>query len=126
MSKEIINTNNAPAALGPYSQGIKAGGLVFVSGQIPIDPTTGIMVEDNIKNAARQVIENVRAVLEAAGTDISRVVKTTVYMRDLKSFAEMNEVYAEYFMESLPARACVEVSALPKNALIEIEVIAEG
>ena len=122
--KEIIHTDKAPAALGPYSQAVKAGNLLFVSGQIPIDPTVGQMVENDIAVQTRQSLTNVKNILEAAGYSCADVVKTTVLLSDIANFAPMNEVYAEFFPENSPARACFAVKDLPKAALVEIEVIA--
>lgn len=119
-----ISTDKAPQAIGPYSQGIISGNLLFASGQIPIIPATGLLAEGDIRVQARQAIENVGALLEAAGTDYSRVVKTTCFLADMDDFAAFNEVYAEYFIEK-PARSCVAVKTLPKSVLCEVEVIAE-
>jgi 2-iminobutanoate/2-iminopropanoate deaminase len=124
MKKNIIATTKAPKAIGPYSQGIEAGGLVFTSGQLPIDAATGQLEKEDIKKAARNSLENCKAVLEEAGTSFENVVKTTVFMVDLSEFAAMNEVYASYFPENPPARSCVQVAALPMGAKIEIEVAA--
>jgi 2-iminobutanoate/2-iminopropanoate deaminase len=124
MEKEIVCTDRAPAAIGPYSQAIKAGGFVFVSGQIPIDPVTGKVVEGDIKVQTRQVLNNLREVLAAAGTSLERVVKATVFITDMNDFPGLNEVYAEFFARSAPARSCVAVSRLPKDVLVEIEAIA--
>lgn len=121
----VIQTNQAPAAVGPYSQAIDCGDLVFCSGQIPLVPETGLMVEGGIEAQARQMFANIKAVLNAAGLDFSNVVKTTVFMTDLSQFATLNGIYAEYFPGNPPARSCVEVSALPKGALVECEVIAK-
>ena len=122
--KSIVSTANAPAAIGPYSQGVAAGGLVFASGQLPIDPATGLMPEGAAAQA-KQSLTNVKAVLEAAGTDLDHVVKTTVFLKDMNDFTAMNEVYATFFKEgSYPARSAVQVARLPKDALLEIEVIA--
>ncbi len=121
--KEIISTENAPGAIGPYSQAVKVGNLVFCSGQIPIDPATGEFVSENVAEQTEQVIKNLRAVLEAAGTDLNNVVKTTVFLADMNDFAAMNEIYAKHFTEK-PARATVQAARLPKDALVEIEVIA--
>ncbi len=122
--KSIVSTTSAPAAIGPYSQGIKAGGMVFASGQLPIDPATGAMPEGAAAQA-KQSLTNVKAVLEAAGTDLDHVVKTTVFLKDMNDFTAMNEVYATFFKEgSYPARSAVQVARLPKDALLEIEVIA--
>ena len=120
----VIHTNNAPAAVGPYSQAMDCGDFVFCSGQIPLVPETGLMVEGGIEEQSRQMFANIKAVLAAAGLDFSNVVKTTVFMTDLGQFATFNGIYAEYFPEDPPARSCVEVSALPKGALVECEVIA--
>ena len=120
-----ISTIKAPAAIGPYSQAIYVGNLVYTSGQIPIDPATGTIVEGGIKEQTRQSLTNVKAILEGAGLTMSKVVKTTVFMADMNDFAEMNGVYAEFFAEPYPARSAVAVKALPKGALVEIEVVAE-
>lgn len=124
MKREIISTDRAPAAVGPYSQAVTAGEFVFTAGQIPIDPETGKMAAGDVQDQTRQALKNVRAVLEAAGTSLDRVIKTTVFITDMGEFARMNEVYAEFFSEQPPARACVEVAALPKGARVEIEAIA--
>ena len=121
----VIHTTNAPAAVGPYSQAMDCGDFVFCSGQIPLVPETGLMVEGGIEAQARQMFANIKAVLNAAGLDFCNVVKTTVFMTDLGQFATFNGIYAEYFPENPPARSCVEVSALPKGALVECEVIAK-
>lgn len=121
----VIHTTNAPAAVGPYSQAMDCGEFVFCSGQIPLVPDTGLMVEGGIEEQARQMFANIKAVLNAAGLDFANVVKTTVFMTDLAQFAVFNGIYAEYFPENPPARSCVEVSALPKGALVECEVIAK-
>jgi 2-iminobutanoate/2-iminopropanoate deaminase len=122
--REIIQTEHAPAAIGPYSQAVKTNGLVFASGQIPIDPTSGQFVEGGIKEQTRQVIKNLAAVLEAAGSGLNRVIKTTVFLADMQEFAAMNEVYGEFFKDQPPARATVEASRLPRDARVEIEAIA--
>lgn len=122
--KNIINTIDAPAAIGPYSQGVRAGNFLFVSGQLPIDPATGAFAGSDIETQTKQALENVKAVVNAAGMELQDVVKANVYMKDLGSFAAMNAVYASYFTSDCPARAAVEVSRLPKDALIEIEAIA--
>ncbi len=122
--KEIISTKAAPAAIGPYSQAIKVGNLVYTSGQIPIDPATGNFVEGGIKEQTRQSLTNVKAILEEAGLTLANVVKTTVFMADMADFADMNAVYAEFFAEPYPARSAVAVKMLPKGALVEIEVVA--
>ena len=119
-----IHTPNAPAAIGPYSQAVKTGNLVFVSGQIPIDPATGAFAGDDIATQTRQSLTNVKAILEAAGYAMSDVVKTTVLLADIADFAAMNAVYAEFFTENCPARAAFAVKDLPKGALVEIEAIA--
>lgn len=121
---EKITTNKAPAAIGPYSQAIKCGNMLFTSGQIPLDPETGLIVGESITEQAEQVMKNLSAVLTAAGTSFEGAVKTTCFLSDMADFAAFNEVYARYFTSS-PARSCVAVKALPKNALIEVEVIAE-
>ena len=122
--KEIISTENAPGAIGPYSQAIKAGGLVFCSGQIPIDPATGNFVSDNVSEQTNQVLKNLSAVLEAAGSSLDGVVKTTVFLADMNDFGEMNEVYGRYFDTNKPARATVQAARLPRDARVEIECIA--
>ena len=119
-----IHTPNAPAAIGPYSQAVKTGNLVFVSGQIPIDPATGAFAGDDIATQTRQSLTNVKAILEAAGYTMSDVVKTTVLLADIADFAAMNAVYAEFFTENCPARAAFAVKDLPRGALVEIEAIA--
>ena len=123
--KQVISTNKAPAAIGPYSQAIQVGNLVYTSGQIPIDPAIGTFVEGGIKEQTRQSLTNVKAILEEAGTNLANVIKTTVFMADMADFADMNAVYAEFFTEPYPARSAVAVKTLPKGALVEIEVIAE-
>ena len=123
--KQRINTNNAPAAIGPYSQAIDSGtGLIFVSGQLPIDPATGAFPEGGVKEQTRQSLTNAKAILEAAGLSLANVVKTTVFLADMGDFAAMNEVYAEFFADPFPARSAVAVKTLPKNALVEVECIA--
>ena len=122
--KKVINTQAAPAAIGPYSQAIEVGNLVYASGQLPVDPATGAFPEGGIKAQTRQSLTNVQAVLRAAGLDMSNVVKTTVFMADMADFADMNSVYAEFFTEPFPARSAVAVKALPKGAQVEIEVVA--
>ena len=119
-----IHTDNAPKALGPYSQAIEAGGMVFASGQVPIDPATDQFVEGGIKEQTRQSLTNARNILREAGTDLTHVVKTTVFLSDMDNFAAMNEVYAEFFQQPYPARSAVAVKTLPKGALVEIEFIA--
>ena len=120
----IIETKKAPAAIGPYSQAITTGGLVFTSGQIPIDPASGSIAANDIAGQARQAIQNLAAVLEAAGSGLDKVVKTTCFLTDINDFAVFNEIYEELF-PGKPARSCVEVSNLPKGALVEIEAVAE-
>ena len=123
--KKVIATSNAPSAIGPYSQAIAAGDFLYVSGQIPIDPATGNIVEGGIQAQSRQSLTNVKAILEEAGLTMDAVLKTTVFLSDMNNFAAMNEVYATFFTEgSFPARSAVEVARLPKDALVEIEVIA--
>ena len=119
-----FNTKNAPAAIGPYSQAIEHEGIIYVSGQLPIDPAADGFSQGGIAELTRQSIKNISAILEEAGSDIGKVMKTTIYLQDLNDFAKVNEVYAEYFGESMPARACVQVAALPKGAKIEIEAVA--
>ena len=121
---KVISTKQAPAAIGPYSQAIQVGNLVYTSGQISIDPATGVFVEGGIKEQTRQSLTNVRAILEEAGLSMANVVKTTVFLADMADFADMNAVYAEFFAESYPARSAVAVKSLPKDALVEIEVVA--
>lgn len=121
--KQIIS-ENAPAAIGPYSQAVEVGGFVYASGQLPIDPATGIFPEGGIKEQTRQSLLNVSAILEAAGLSLSNVVKTTVYLADMGDFTDMNAVYSEFFKAPYPARSAVAVKALPKGAMVEIEVIA--
>ena len=123
--KTVISTTNAPAAIGPYSQAIRVGNIIFTSGQIPIDPATGSFVEGGIKKQTRQSLLNVKAILNEAGTTMDHVIKTTVFMADMNDFAEMNSVYSEFFNTPYPARSAVAVKTLPKGALVEIEVIAE-
>ncbi|SKC84806.1 RidA family protein [Maledivibacter halophilus] len=123
MEKSIIATEKAPGAIGPYSQAVKIGNLIYTSGQLPIDPETGELIED-VKKATAQALENVKAILEKAGTSMEKVIKTLVFVKDLKDFEAINEVYATYFSKNYPARSCVEVARLPKDARVEIEVIA--
>ena len=120
--KKIISTDKAPAAIGKYSQ---AGDLLFTSGMIPIDPATNTLVEGGIEVQARRALENVKALLEASGTSMDKVVKTVVFIKNMDDFAKVNEIYSEYFTENFPARSCVEVARLPKDVLIEMEAIAE-
>lgn len=126
MSKEVISTANAPAAIGPYAQAVRTGNLIFVSGQIPLDPGTGQLIRGDIGTQTQQVLENLAAILEAAGSSLAKVVKTTVYLRDLGEFARMNETYANFFGENPPARATVQVARLPRDAAIEIDLVAEA
>src|SRR5882762_7400275 len=122
--KDIIQTDAAPRAIGPYSQAIKAGGFLFASGQIPIDPESGQFVAGGIEEQTEQVLKNLSAVLQAAGSSLERVVKTTVFLADMDEFARMNEVYGKFFKENPPARATVEAARLPRDARVEIEAIA--
>lgn len=122
--RQVISTSSAPKAIGPYSQAIRAAGLLFLSGQTPLDPATGAMVEGDIARQTERVLENLKAVLAAAGSSLDRAVKTTVFLKDMNDFAAMNEVYAKYFSSAPPARSTVEVARLPKDAFVEIEVIA--
>ena len=122
--KQIIQTNNAPQAIGPYSQAVMANGTLYVSGQIPVVPATGAIVSDTVEEQTRQVLENVKAVVDAAGLTLNDVVKTSVFIKNMDDFAVINGIYSEYFKENCPARACVEVARLPKDVLIEMEAIA--
>lgn len=124
MDTKVIMTSDAPAAVGPYSQAVVAGGLIFVSGQLPIDPATGAFPSEDIKELTRQSMKNLSAILKKAGTSMDKVVKTTIYLKNLADFAAVNEVYASFFNGSYPARSCFEVAALPKGAKVEIEAIA--
>ena len=121
---EIINTKNAPAAIGPYSQAVKAGNILFISGQLPVDPVTGIMADRNIALQTRQSLSNIKEILAATDMNLSDVTKVNVFLADMNDFAGMNEVYATFFTADYPARAAVQVARLPKDALIEIEAIA--
>ena len=123
MNKEIISTKKAPSAIGPYSQGMIVGDLVFTSGQIPLNPESGELVTE-ISKATVQVMANLSAVLEAAGCSLEKVIKTTIFLQDLNDFEKVNEIYGDYFKDNLPARSCVQVAKLPKGATIEIEAIA--
>lgn len=123
--KSPIHTQQAPAAIGPYSQAVKVGSLVFVSGQIPVDPATGAFAGPDIETQTHQSLKNLKAILEEAGSGLDKVVKTTVFLQDMNDFAAMNGVYAQYFKEPFPARAAVQVGRLPKDALVEIECVAE-
>lgn len=122
--RKMIATDKAPAAIGPYAQANVIGNLVFTSGQIPLDPATGEMVGTTIEEQTEQVFKNLKAILEAAGTDLSKVIKTTCFMQDMGDFVKMNGVYASYFGEELPSRSAVQVAALPKAAMVEIEAVA--
>lgn len=122
--KRIINTTNAPAALGPYSQAIEVNGTLYVSGQIPFVPATMTLVSEDVKEQTKQSLENIKAILDEAGYTFADVVKAGVFIKDMNDFASINEVYAEYFGETKPARACVEVARLPKDVKVEIEVVA--
>ena len=126
MKHQVIHTDNAPKAIGPYSQAVKAGNMLFVSGQVPFVPETMEIVEGDVKAQTAQSLKNVQAILAEAGLDFSHVVKSTVFIKDMNEFAQLNEVYAEFFGENKPARACVEVARLPKDVKVEIEVIAIG
>ena len=121
--KKVIATDKAPAAIGPYSQAIEVNGMVYTSGIIPVDPATGTIPEGSVAQA-EQAFTNLKNLLEAAGTDISQVVKTTVFIKEMNDFGEINEVYAKYFTEPYPSRSCVEVARLPKDVMLEIEAIA--
>ncbi|MDP4180920.1 MAG: RidA family protein [Bacillota bacterium] len=124
MKKDIITTDKAPKAIGPYSQAVRVGELIYTSGQIPIDPATGEIVSDQIEAQTKQVLENLKAVLNEAGSSLDNVIKTTVFITDMNNFAIVNNIYGQYFKDPFPARSCVEVSKLPKNVLVEIEVVA--
>lgn len=122
--KQVIQTKQAPQAIGPYSQAILVGDTLYASGQIPVVPATGAVVSDQVEEQARQVLENVKAVVEAAGFTLEDVVKTTVFIKNMEHFAQINAVYSEYFPENSPARSCVEVARLPKDVLLEMDAIA--
>ena len=124
MGRDIVATSNAPAAVGPYSQGVKAGNLIFTAGQVGLDPATGRLVEGGIEAETRQTLENISAILEAAGSSLSQVVKTTVYLQNIPDFPAMNEVYGEFFADDPPARATAGAAALPLGALVEIAATA--
>ncbi|MBI5472424.1 MAG: RidA family protein [Ignavibacteriae bacterium] len=124
MPKQIIHTKHAPAAIGPYSQAVIVNGMVFTAGQVAINPETGNVIEGGIKEQTRRVLQNVQAILEAAGTTLANVVKTTVFIKDMNEFTAMNEVYGEFFKENPPARSTVEVARLPRDVRVEIEAIA--
>jgi 2-iminobutanoate/2-iminopropanoate deaminase len=123
--RQAVSTPSAPAAIGPYSQAVRAGSLLFVSGQIPLDPETGVMVEGDIAAQTHRVFRNLAAILEAAGTSLDRVVRVGVFLADMNDFAAMNEVYGTYFTAPAPARATIQAARLPKDARVEIDVIAE-
>ena len=125
MSKNIISTKDAPEAIGPYSQAVDIGNLIFCSGQVPLDPETGALVSGGIKEQTEQVFKNIEAILKEAGLTTENIIKTTVFLADINDFAEMNEVYAKHFKAPYPARSAVQVAAIPKGALVEIEVICE-
>ena len=124
MKKKIVTTDKAPAALGPYSAAVKAGHYVFTAGQLGIDPSSGKFIDGGIEAQTRQALENLKAILEAAGTKMSKVVKTTVFLLDMNDFGAMNEVYGEFFTKKFPARSAVQVTRLPKDGLVEIEAVA--
>lgn len=124
MARETISTDKAPNAIGPYAQAIAANGLVYTAGQIPLDPKTGNLIEGEIKEQTRQVLENLKAVLEAAGSSMNKVIKATVFLKNIADFGAMNEIYAEYLGDTKPARSTVAVAELPRNALIEIDLVA--
>ena len=124
MSMRTISTDKAPKAIGPYSQGIAASGFLFLSGQVPLDPGTGQLVQGTVQEEVTRILDNLKAVLEAGGSGLQRVVRTTVYLTSLEDFASMNEVYARYFGDHRPARSTVQVSALPRGARVEIDAIA--
>lgn len=124
LHKEIVSTDKAPKVIGPYSQAVTAGGFVYISGQIPIEPSTGKIIAGDIKQQTGKVLENLKNILEEAGSSLENVVKTTIFMRDMNHFAEINEEYEKYFKNNPPARSCVQVEGLPRDAYIEIEAIA--
>ncbi len=124
MERQIISTTEAPSAIGPYSQAVQVGGMLFVSGQIPIDPASGELVQGGVEAETRQVLNNLKAILEAAGSSLEKVVKATLFIADMNQFGTINAIYAEYFQTDPPARACVEVARLPKDVQIEIEAVA--
>lgn len=125
MEKKIISTTEAPGAIGPYSQAVWAGDLLFTSGQIPVDPATGEVISQDVEEQTHQSLKNVRAILEAAGLTMDHVIKTTVFIKNMNDFGKINEVYAKYFSTPFPARSCVEVARLPKDIQVEVEVIAK-
>ena len=122
--KEIISTSKAPSAIGPYSQAVKLGNMIYTSGMIPLVPETMLIIEGDVQQQARQVLENLKNLLEAAGSSLEKVVKTTVFIKDMNEFPRINEIYGQYFSSMQPARSCVEVARLPKDVLVEIEAIA--
>lgn len=124
MKKKIVNTADAPAAVGPYSQAVRVGRLVYTAGQIPLDPATGKVVEGDVSAQTERVLQNLKAVVEAAGSSLSQVIKTTVFLQDMNDFAAMNKVYSQFFTENPPARSAVEVAALPLGVQVEIEAVA--
>lgn len=124
MRKIVISSDNAPSAVGPYEQAVRVGNFIFTSGQIPIDPSINKLIEGDIAQQTRRVMENLKSILEASGSSIRNVIKTTIFLTDLKNFEQVNKVYGEYFTDSKPARSTVQVSALPKGAEIEIEIVA--
>jgi 2-iminobutanoate/2-iminopropanoate deaminase len=124
VNKEIISTSKAPAAIGPYSQAVKAGNLLFTSGQIPIDPVSGEIITADIRKATERCLDNIKAILEAAGSGLDKVIKTVIFIKSMNDFSAVNEVYSRYFTNNQPARSCVEVSRLPKDVTIEIEAVA--
>lgn len=121
---KILHTDKAPAAVGPYCQAVQVGDMIFTSGQLAIDPENGNLINDDIEKATRRSLDNVKAILEEAGSSLEKVVKTTIFLDDMDNFAKVNEVYGEYFSDHKPARSCVQVARLPKDAIVEIEVIA--
>lgn len=124
MEKKIIKTHKAPQAIGPYSQAVKSGNFIFASGQIPLDPVSGAMAENNIQAQTERVMENIKGLLESENLTFANVIKTTCFLSDMANFAAFNEIYAKYFTENPPARSTVAVKALPKDALVEVEIIA--
>ncbi|MBC2741836.1 MAG: RidA family protein [Desulfosarcina sp.] len=124
ITRAIVSTDKAPGAIGPYSQAVKTGTLVFVSGQLALDPANGNLVQDDIKAETRQAMNNLKAILEAAGSSLDKVVKTTLFIKDMNDFPLINDVYGEFFEQAPPARACVEVARLPKDARFEVEAVA--
>ena len=124
MSKNIIETQKAPAAVGPYSQAVKSQGLLFVSGQLPLEPETGVMVENDMQTQTSRVLDNLQQIIEAGGSSMDQILKVTIYLTDMQQFSVVNDIYSNYFSRNPPARACVEVSALPKGALVEMEAVA--